>query len=42
MEETMSDARFDKYLEQLAKLIESNAKTVAEAAQIVRDGKLGN
>ncbi|MBR7184684.1 MAG: hypothetical protein IKD37_03655 [Clostridia bacterium] len=36
----MSDARLDRWLEQLAKLIEATAKTPAEAAQIVRDAKV--
>ena len=30
----------NQYLEMLAKLIEPNAKTVAEAAQMVRDSKV--
>ena len=38
--DSMSDARLDKLLEQLAKLIEATAKTPAEAAQIVRDAKV--
>lgn len=35
----MSNAQFDAFLETLAKLIESKAKTVEEAAQIVRESK---
>lgn len=39
MENNMSNAQLDAFLETLAKLIESKALTVAEAAQIVRDSK---
>lgn len=35
----MSNAQFDAFLETLAKLIESKAETVEEAAQIVRESK---
>lgn len=35
----MSNAQFDAFLETLAKLIESKAQTVEEAAQIVRESK---
>ena len=36
----MSNEQFNSHLETLAKLIESTAKTPAEAAQIVRDAKV--
>ena len=36
----ISNAQFNSHLETLAKLIESSAKTVAEAARIVRDAKI--
>lgn len=36
----MSNEQFNSHLETLAKLIEAEAKTVAEAAQIVRDAKI--
>lgn len=39
MDETMTNAEFDAFLETLAQLIESKAKTVEEAAEIVRDKK---
>ena len=39
MSEGMTNQQFDKLLETLAKLIESQAKTPEEAAQIVRDAK---
>lgn len=39
MTEGMTNQQFDKLLENLAKLIESKAKTPQEAAQIVRDTK---
>lgn len=35
----MTNAQFNAFLEQLAKLIESKAVTVAEAADIVRQAK---
>ncbi len=38
----VSNAQFDSYLETLAKLIESSAKTPEEAAQIVRSAKTSN
>lgn len=41
MTEGMTNQQFDKMLENLAKLIESKAKTPQEAAQIVRDTKIG-
>jgi hypothetical protein len=39
MPEEMTNQQFDQLLENLAKLIESKAKTPQEAAQIVRDTK---
>ena len=36
----ITNEQFNSHLETLAKLIEAKAKTVAEAAQIVRDAKL--
>lgn len=36
----MSNEQFNSHLETLAKLIEASAKTVADAAQIVRDAKI--
>lgn len=36
MNEEMSNAQFDEFLETLAELIEAKAKTVEEAAEIVR------
>ena len=36
----MSNEQFNSHLETLAKLIESTAGSVAEAAQIVRDAKI--
>ena len=36
----MSNEQFNSHLETLAKLIEAQSKTVAEAAQIVRDAKV--
>lgn len=39
MEEDMSNAQFNAYLETLAKLVESKAKTVEEAAEIIRQAK---
>ncbi|MBQ7453644.1 MAG: hypothetical protein IJS69_01110 [Selenomonadaceae bacterium] len=36
----MSNEQFNSHLETLAKLIEASAKSVAEAAQIVRDAKI--
>ena len=37
--EGMTNAEFNAFLETLAKLIESKAKTIAEAAEIVRNAK---
>lgn len=39
MENGMTNAEFNAFLETLAKLIESQAKTPKEAAEIVRDAK---
>ena len=39
MNEGMTNQQYDKLLETLAKLIESQAKTPQEAAQIVREAK---
>jgi hypothetical protein len=39
MKEDMSNAQFNAYLETLAKLVESKAKTVEEAAEIIRQAK---
>ena len=36
----MSNGQFNSHLEAIAKLIEAEAKTVEEAAQIVRDAKI--
>lgn len=36
----MTTAELNQYLENIAKLIESNAETAADAAQIVRDSKV--
>lgn len=36
----MSNEQFNLHLETLAKLIESEAKSVEEAAQIIRDAKI--
>ena len=41
MNEGMTNQQYDKFLETLAKLIESQAKTPQEAAQIVREAKTG-
>lgn len=35
----MTNHEFDEFLEMLAQLVESKAKTVEEAAQIIRDRK---
>lgn len=39
MEHGMTNAEFDAFLETLAQLIEAKAKTVEEAAALVRDKK---
>lgn len=35
----MTNHEFDEFLEMLAQLVESKAKTIEEAAQIIRDRK---
>ena len=39
MENGMTNAEFNAFLEALAKLVESSAKTPAEAAEIIRQSK---
>lgn len=39
MNKNMTNKQFNAYLETLAKLIESKAKTAEEAAEIVRQAK---
>lgn len=39
MDENMTNAEFDAFLETLAQLIEAKAKTVKEAAALIRDKK---
>ena len=39
MDKKMTNKQFNAYLETLAKLIESRAKTAEEAAEIVRQAK---
>ena len=39
MQKGMTNKQFDAFLETLAKLIQSEAKTVKEAAKIVRKAK---
>ena len=39
MEQGMTNAEFNAFLETLAKLVESKAETVAEAAEIIRQAK---
>ena len=39
MNEGMTNAQFNEYLETLAKLVESKAETVKEAVEIIRDAK---
>ena len=39
MNEGMTNQQYDKFLETIARLIEAEAKTPEEAAQIVRDAK---
>ena len=41
IEDGMTNEMYDKLLEAIAKLIENTAKTPQEAAQIVRDSKIG-
>lgn len=40
MAEEMTNKQFDAYLERLAELIESKAKTVEEAAELIRKAKI--
>lgn len=40
MTEGMTNAEFNSFLEQIAKLIEAKAQTPQEAAEIVRDAKV--
>lgn len=39
MNQEMTNAQFNAFLENVAKLIESKAQTVEEAAEIVREAK---
>lgn len=39
MENGMTNAEFNAFLETLAQLVESKAQTVAEAAELIRDAK---
>lgn len=39
MNEGMTNAEFDAFLETLAQLVEAKAKTVEEAAALIRDKK---
>jgi len=39
MQEGMTNAELNAFLEMLAKLIEAKANTVADAAQLVRESK---
>ena len=39
MEQGMTNAEFNAFLETLAQLVESKAQTPAEAAEIIRDAK---
>lgn len=41
MKDGMSNAQLDGYLETIARLIESKAATAEEAAEIVRNAKVG-
>ena len=41
MENGMTNAEFNAFLETLAKLVESKAETVKEAAELIRDAKTG-
>lgn len=40
MSKEMTNAQLNAYLETLAKLVESKAKTTKEAAEIIRDAKV--
>jgi len=39
MEEGMTNAEFNSFLETLAKLVEAKATTIEEAAKLIRDAK---
>lgn len=39
MSKGMTNKQFDAFLETLAKLVESKAKTVQEAAELIREAK---
>lgn len=39
MSKTMTNAQFNAYLETLAKLVETKAKTIQEATEIIRNAK---
>lgn len=41
MEHGMTNAEFNAFLETLAQLVESKAKTAEEAAEIIRNAKAG-
>lgn len=41
MQNGMTNAEFDAFLETLAKLVESKAKSVEESAEIIRGAKVG-
>ena len=38
--EGMTNKQFDAFLENLAKLVESKAKSIEEAAEIIREAKV--
>ena len=38
--ESMTNKQFDAFLENLAKLVESKAKSIEEAAEIIREAKI--
>ena len=42
MEQGMTNAEFDAFLETLAQLVEAKAETVEEAAELIRDKKSDN
>ena len=39
MSKTMTNAQFNAYLETLAKVVETKAKTIQEATEIIRNAK---
>lgn len=41
MNNGMTNAEFNSFLETLARLVESKAKTIEEAAEIIRNAKVG-